>query len=203
MFLVHWWRAALSKASARRCKRLLIRKYAECKSTTREMKRKREVLGELIKDKRIGLGLNADAYSGAVEGAAFPLPLDWGPPCVQDLGQCYTQSVLLRQEVEASLAQCSAEMAACRAATEAAIKDSIRKGKELHREVMMAKAETRLADAQARRNQHTLEITRLKHLGPEASTDRTVAERTNRPVVRQEIAHGREGGREVCVCVST
>lgn len=182
---------AAEKASARRCKRLLIRKYAECKSTTREMKRKREVLGELIKDKRIGLGLNADAYSGAVEGAAFPLPLDWGPPCVQDLGQCYTQSVLLRQEVEASLAQCSAEMAACRAATEAAIKDSIRKGKELHREVMMAKAETRLADAQARRNQHTLEITRLKHLGPEASTDRTVAERTNRPVV---ATYGRATG---------
>ena len=48
----------------------------------------------------------------------------------------------------------------------------------------MAKAETRLADAQARRNQHTLEITRLKHLGPERYSDRTVAEKHARPLVQ-------------------
>lgn len=179
------------KSMARKCKRQLIAKYSECKSATRELKVKREVLGELLKEKRIGLNLNADAYSGAVEGAAFPLPLDWGPPCVQDLGNAYTRSVELRADVEATLAQCSAQMAGCRAQTEQAIKDSVERGRSLQREVMMAKAETRLADAQARRNQHKLEITLLQHLGPEKSTDRTVAERTNRPLAS---TYGRAAG---------
>lgn len=182
---------AAEKTCARKCKRLLIKEYAACKSMTRELKQKRGVLADLIKEKRIGLGLSADSHSGTVEGAAYPLPLDWGPPCVQALGQTYTASVGLRQDVEALLAQCSAQMAGCRAATEAAIKNSIQRGRDLHREVMMAKAETKLADAQARRNQHTLEITRLKHLGPEVSTDRTVAERTNRPLV---TTYGRATG---------
>jgi hypothetical protein len=179
------------KAAAKKCKHLLIQRYAAAKSMTRELKQRRAVLQALVDTKRIGLHLNADATAGAVEGAAFPLPLDWGPPCVRLLAECYTRSVQLRGEVAASLAQCSELMAGCRSASEAAIKESIQRGKDLQREVLIAKAETRLADAQARRNQHRLEINHLKHLGPERSSDRTVAEKHARPLVQ---TYGRADG---------
>lgn len=80
-------------------KKLLQRQYVQIKALVKDMKQARDALTSHMRIKRIPLGLNADAHSGAVEGPAFPLPLEWDPKCVSDLAQVFTRSQDIRKEV--------------------------------------------------------------------------------------------------------
>jgi hypothetical protein len=124
--------------------------------------------------KRIGLGLNADNHSGVVEGAAFPLPLGWGPLCVQQLAEAYSQSMELRGHAAELMDDERSQLAAVRVAVQEAIADNIAQGKALQRELQMTAAQVRKAEFQASRNLHKLEIARLRQRGPECDGDRTV-----------------------------
>lgn len=168
----------------------LQRVYGQVKRTVREMKVRRAALAAMLKAKKLALGLNSDAYSGAVSGAGFPLPLDWDPPCVSALAEIYSYSQSQREEADAIMGSCASKMAERRAETKRAIAASIQRAKELEREVALAKGQTRIARNETTRNQHKLEITAGRHRGPDSTRYLTVAERANRPLVGNYNASG-------------
>jgi len=165
-------------------KRLLQQSYAMVKACVREMKHARAALSEHMRIKRIPLHLNSDAHSGAVEGPAYPLPLEWDPPCVSELAKVFTKSQTIRRECGMMLDELADQVQDQKAITKQALAHSVRQAKYLETELVFAKGQARLQKNTAARNQHTLEITAGRHAGPDNRAQfLEVSEKVDRPMV--------------------
>lgn len=131
-------------------------RYTESCRISQALHNSRKQLAAFLKERKRGMDLMPDAYSGVVTG--YPVPIHNDPQCVTELSDVYQTSQQRRAEDESFIQSCTQHMSDMRESVQAALAGSVARSKEQQRLLVLAAGQNRLAANRTNRNLHLLDI---------------------------------------------
>lgn len=167
---------------------------AQTKALLRTLEGERARMADLIAKEKQPLGVNSEAYSGAV--LQYARPQGNPPKEVTDLERSCKESRRLRAQSDKDMAQCDKELEDMRSQLAEAFRASISKSKAIHSDLVLSQGENRAAMHAAKRKEHLTHIAHERNLGPTQGKFLTTAEKLTRPHVRSygQAAHSNDLG---------
>lgn len=143
----------------------------------------RQDLYKCLTVRKQGTDLNPDTYSGIV--TQFPVPTDDDPAQLIAVADMFSSSQSHRNDITAFLSLCGEDLAQSRSNLDAAVQAAVKQSRDMERDLVLAKGQTRLALNKTKRDVHRLTIRDGVNAGAAqgAAYVRT-SERPDRPLVR-------------------
>lgn len=157
-------------------------RYRETERISHVLHDARNQVAAFLKERKKGMDLMPDAYSGVV--TRYPVPIHSDPDCVKELSDIYIASQVRRAEDDVFISDCKSHMDDMRASVQEALATTIKRSREQQRDLILAKGANRLAANGIARNQHLLDVKQKCNEGPHWAVEET-SESYTRPLVRQ------------------